>query len=52
MPVACLPYTMASDAGELLAQGEPFAAVYWDTADHRQFSLRSRDGGMDVATIC
>lgn len=52
VPVACLPYTMASDAGELLAQGEPFAAVYWDTAEHRQFSLRSRDGGLDVAVIC
>lgn len=52
VPVACMPYTMASDAGELLAAGEPFAAVYWDTADHRQFSLRSRDGGMDVAAIC
>ena len=52
VPVCCLPYTMASDAGELLALGEPFAAVYWDTADHRQFSLRSREGGMDVAAIC
>mgnify|MGYP000022280203 FL=1 len=52
VPVACMPYTMASDAGELLCQGEPFAAVYWDTAEHRQFSLRSRDGGLDVAAIC
>ncbi|MEY5098606.1 MAG: hypothetical protein RJA36_1325, partial [Pseudomonadota bacterium] len=25
---------------------------YWDTAEHRQFSLRSRDGGLDVAAIC
>lgn len=48
---ASLPHTMASDAGELMCQGEPFAAVYWDTADHRQFSLRSRDGGLDVAEI-
>lgn len=48
---ASLPHIMASDAGELMCQGEPFAAVYWDTAEHRQFSLRSRDGGLDVATI-
>lgn len=48
---ASLPHTMASDAGELMCQGEPFAAVYWDTADHRQFSLRSRDGGLDVSDI-
>lgn len=48
---ASLPHTMASDAGELMCQGEPFAAVYWDTADRRQFSLRSRDGGLDVSEI-
>lgn len=48
---ASLPPTMASDAGELMCQGEPFAAVYWDTAQHRQFSLRSRDGGLDVSAI-
>ena len=49
---ASLPYTMASDGGELLALGEAFGAVYWDTADHRQWSLRSRgDDGTDVAAI-
>lgn len=48
---ASLPHTMASDAGEAMCQGEPFAAVYWDTAEHRQFSLRSRDGGLDVSEI-
>ena len=48
---ASLPHIMASDAGELMCQGEPFAAVYWDTAEHRQFSLRSWDGGLDVANI-
>lgn len=51
VPAANLPYTMASDAGAVMAQGEPFAAVYWDTPDHRQFSLRSIKGGMDVSTI-
>jgi oligoribonuclease NrnB/cAMP/cGMP phosphodiesterase (DHH superfamily) len=49
---ASLPHIMASDAGELMSQGAPFAAVYWDTAEHRQFSLRSQaDGGLDVSDI-
>lgn len=51
VPVASLPYTLASDAGHLMAQGEPFAACYWDTKDGRVFSLRSTDGGMDVSEI-
>ena len=33
VPVASLPYTLVSDAAHLMAQGEPFAACYWDTAD-------------------
>jgi oligoribonuclease NrnB/cAMP/cGMP phosphodiesterase (DHH superfamily) len=48
---ASLPHIMASDAGELMCQGEPFAATYWDTAEHRHFSLRSREGGLDVSDI-
>lgn len=51
VPVASLPYTMTSDAGHQMAQGEPFAACYWDTADGRVFSLRSADDGLDVTTI-
>jgi oligoribonuclease NrnB/cAMP/cGMP phosphodiesterase (DHH superfamily) len=51
VPVANLPYTMASDAGNALAQGEPFAATYIDTATHRVFSLRSTEHGVDVAAI-
>ena len=49
--VASLPYTLTSDAGHLMAQGEPFAACYWDTADGRVFSLRSQDDGADVSAI-
>lgn len=49
--VASLPYTLTSDAGHLMAQGEPFAACYWDTQDARVFSLRSTDDGMDVGDI-
>lgn len=42
---ASLPYTFTSDAGYMMCDGdEPFAACYWDTADARVFSLRSRFG--------
>ena len=51
VPVANLPYTLTSDAGHALAQGEPFAGCYWDTPDGRVFSLRSTDDGMDVSEI-
>jgi uncharacterized protein len=48
---ANLPYTLTSDAGHLMATGEPFAACYWDTPDGRVFSLRSTDAGLDVSEI-
>lgn len=51
VPAASLPYTMTSDAGHLMAEGHPFAACYWDTPEHRVFSLRSRDDGADVSAI-
>ena len=51
VPAVNLPHTMASDAGDLLSQGQPFAAIYWDTAEGRQFSLRSTDAGEDVSAI-
>jgi oligoribonuclease NrnB/cAMP/cGMP phosphodiesterase (DHH superfamily) len=51
VPVANLPYTLTSDAGHKLAQGEAFAACYWDTPTGRVFSLRSTDEGLDVAVI-
>jgi oligoribonuclease NrnB/cAMP/cGMP phosphodiesterase (DHH superfamily) len=51
VPAASLPYTLTSDAGALMAQGEPFAACYWDTPDGRVFSLRSTDEGLDVSEI-
>lgn len=51
VPVANLPPTLASDAGNLMCAGEPFAAIYWDTADGRVFSLRSTDQGKDVSAI-
>ena len=63
VPVASLPYTMSSDAGNALCkpyasanlQGEivtpPFGACYWDTPEHRVFSLRSVEGGADVSEV-
>jgi len=48
---ASLPYTLTSDAGHLMATGEPFAACYWDTQEGRVFSLRSTDDGLDVSEI-
>ena len=51
VPVASLPYTLVSDAAHLMAQGEPFAACYWDTADGRVFGLRATDEGVDVSDV-
>lgn len=48
---ASIPYTLTSDAGNLMAQGEPFAACYWDTPSGRVFSLRSTADGADVSAI-
>lgn len=42
VPVANMPYIWASEAGNILSKGEPFAATYFDSADgSRSFSLRS-----------
>lgn len=52
VPAANMPYTMASDAAHIMAQGEPFAATYYDEPDGRCFSLRStKDVGVDVSAI-
>lgn len=51
VPAASAPYYMASDAGHILGQGEPFSATYYDVADGRVFSLRSAEDGVDVAAV-
>lgn len=51
VPVANLPYTLSSDAGHLMAKGEPFAACYMDNPSGRVFSLRSAPDGIDVSII-
>lgn len=41
-----------SDIAGKLAEGRPFGAVYFDRGDgKRQWSLRSRDGGVDVSEV-
>ncbi len=52
VPVANMPYTMASDAANLMAEGHPFAATYYINGDGDcVFSLRSREDGVDVSEI-
>lgn len=52
VPAVNLPYTMSSEAGHIMSQGEPFAACYYDTQSIRNFSLRSSNkGGIDVSRV-
>lgn len=51
VPVANVPHFMASDAGGIMAEGQPFSATYYDRPGARVFSLRSRGDGIDVAEI-
>lgn len=51
VPAANLPYTYSSDAGHLMAQGEPFSACWWITQAGVVFSLRSATDGVDVSEI-
>jgi oligoribonuclease NrnB/cAMP/cGMP phosphodiesterase (DHH superfamily) len=50
--VPCVNAThLVSEMGDLLAQGFPFAALYFDRFDKRVYSLRSAKDGIDVAII-
>lgn len=51
VPVVNAPFFMASELGNELSQGHPFAASYFDGRDGRKFSLRSRPDGVDVSEI-
>jgi len=51
VPVMNAPGFFSSDAGHIMSDSEPFAAVYWDTPKGRQFSLRSAKDGLDVSEI-
>lgn len=52
VPIANAPFMFASDLGNLLAQGYPFAIIYWKTKENKySVSLRSTDKGEDVAEL-
>lgn len=51
VPVANLPYTFSSDAGNILAQGEPFGATFYLDGESAFFGLRSTEDGIDVSEI-
>jgi oligoribonuclease NrnB/cAMP/cGMP phosphodiesterase (DHH superfamily) len=51
VPLANVPGFLASDAGHTINEGRPFAATYFDTAERRCFSLRSRPDGADVSLV-
>lgn len=51
VPTVNLPYTYVSDALAMMLKdtpSAPFIAAYWDTVDHRKFSLRSDNNRLDV----
>jgi len=43
--------TLISEIGNELAKGQPFCAMYFETADKRIYSLRSDSNGIDVSEI-
>ncbi len=51
VPVVNSPFHFASELAGELAEGEPFAACYWNHAHGTTYSLRSRDDGMDVSEV-
>ena len=51
VPVANMSYIQASDAANLMSEGQPFAATYYDKPGSRVFSLRSKEHGSDVSKI-
>lgn len=53
IPVANMPYTLVSDAANLMAMNDEtkIGACYWDTAEGRVFGLRSTNDGPDVSEV-
>lgn len=54
VPACNVPHSMASDVGNILAKGHPFAACYSDTETGRTFQLRSDkddEASFDVSEI-
>ena len=51
VPVVNASGWLASDVAGELSEGEPFAALYYDEGEWRNYSLRSRGDGIDVSEI-
>lgn len=51
VPVLNAPYIFASDAGNIMSEGQPFAATFTITDTGRKYSLRAKDDGEDVSKI-
>lgn len=51
VPTLNVPYTMSSEAGNIMCKGHPFAACYMETGNQRVYSLRSDENGLDVSEI-
>jgi uncharacterized protein len=51
VPMANVPAFFASEVCSILCQDYPFAAAYYDSKMYRNFSLRSKDTGIDVSEI-
>jgi oligoribonuclease NrnB/cAMP/cGMP phosphodiesterase (DHH superfamily) len=51
VPTANLPYTLCTEAGNILAKGEPFASTFYLDGASAIFSLRSDEDGLDVSEI-
>jgi oligoribonuclease NrnB/cAMP/cGMP phosphodiesterase (DHH superfamily) len=51
VPCANVPYQYGSDICTILCKNEPFAAYYYDKPTHREFGLRSAEGGEHVGKI-
>jgi oligoribonuclease NrnB/cAMP/cGMP phosphodiesterase (DHH superfamily) len=51
VPFINIPRMLVSEALSKLAKNQPFAVGYFDTAEYREFSLRSTEDGIDVIDI-
>lgn len=51
VPMVNAPADMASDVGNQLSVGQPFAGIWFETERGMSFSLRSQPDGMDVSEI-
>lgn len=51
VPLINVPHMYSSEVGNILAKNNLFSISYYDTPEHRKFSLRSTDEGVDVSEI-